>query len=349
MTSQIKLNGSWKEFNPIVKVNGVWKFCNYGYIKVLGQWKPFFIKNAGYFMGGVNQVPDGGSLTDLSTISKFSFESELQSVISSTLSAQTRAGTMPGLSNSGVAGYLAGGEAGSSVYNKIEKLSYLTESRSLLSATISGSVLAIGGLSYTGISGYIAGGYQTSPTSTWLSRIDKINYLTDTKSTLSATLGTANGNQSCVSNPKIAGYLRGGSNGGTRLEKLTFSSETMSTISTSLAWTDTGTGITESSINGYWNGIAASLSTRVQIIKMPYSTQTESNLGNKLSQVRQWPGAVTNYLTNGYWLGGNSSGPGLNVSGMDRFVYSTSVCSALPTTLISPVRQTGSLSNNGVL
>jgi hypothetical protein len=104
----------------------------------------------------------------------------------------------------------------------------------------------------TGNAGYFAGGGWP-----WTDSIDRIDFDDDTKFTLSATLARGRGHLSAVSNSGVAGYLWGGKYNDpptnaypydTRIEKLTFSGDTMSIISATLA-----TGVTSCNCSSFSN------------------------------------------------------------------------------------------------
>lgn len=347
---KIKVGGVWKDSSPAVKVSGSWNFCDTVFIKVAGVWKQTYRRKAGYLLGGTTQTTSGGTLVDNANVLRFNFELETNNVLSAQLSAITRAGTMPGVSNSGIAGYIAGGEGGSSSYSKIEKLLYFTETRSTLSATLPAAIIALSAVSNTGTAGYICGGYRITAPEGFIRAIYKLTYSTETISTISATLSTDDANITGFDNPKVAGYLRGGNLATTLMQKLTFSTESRSTVASGLGQSTGGSGITFASTRGYYNqGRLVNGTPTKKMYKMPYSTETEADIGDKLSSNRLWPGVVGDYLASGFFLGGNESVAGLNSSSIDKISFSTDNSSIVSQSLTTPVRQSASLSNNGIL
>ena len=115
--------------------------------------------NAGYFVGG-----DSGSALD--SIDRVDFDDDTRFTLGATLSfARTQ---ISGISNSGVAGYVAGGayNPGSGWTGRLDihKLTYNGDTTSVISATLGGTgrrQLGDAGMSNQGTAGYWAGGYST--------------------------------------------------------------------------------------------------------------------------------------------------------------------------------------------
>jgi hypothetical protein len=42
MTAWVKVAGTWRQFNPKVKVAGAWKTVSNGFVKVAGTWRKFY-------------------------------------------------------------------------------------------------------------------------------------------------------------------------------------------------------------------------------------------------------------------------------------------------------------------
>ena len=118
--------------------------------------------NAGYFVGG-----NGGSspyTTD--SIDRLDFGDETIFTLSATLSRGLNQAS--GVSNSGVAGYVAGGayNPGSGWTGRLDihKLTYNGDTTSVISATLANTgrrQLGDAGMSNQGTAGYWAGGYST--------------------------------------------------------------------------------------------------------------------------------------------------------------------------------------------
>ena len=140
---------------------------------------------AGYILGGGD---NDGSCGSSDVIVKLTFASDAISTISATLSARKR--TAAGLANSGVASYCIGGynNCGLGVGTTIDKLSHTTETRSVLSATVSSLLLAIscGASSNNGVAGYIAAGEDGFGGTGAKNQIGKLTFSNDTFSVISA-------------------------------------------------------------------------------------------------------------------------------------------------------------------
>ena len=114
--------------------------------------------NAGYFLGGYNSG-------NLDSIDRVDFDDDTRFTIGATLTLGRSQAA--GISNSGTAGYTAGGQyqpSGSWVaYLGIQKLTYSGDTVSLISATLASTgrkQLGDGGFSNSGTAGYWAGGYN---------------------------------------------------------------------------------------------------------------------------------------------------------------------------------------------
>jgi hypothetical protein len=115
--------------------------------------------NAGYFIGGYNS-------SNLDSIDRIDMDDDTRFTIAATLTyPQSQIG---GISNSGVAGYVAGGayNPGSGWTGRldIQKLTYDGDTTSVISATLANTgrrQLGDAGMSNQGTAGYWAGGYST--------------------------------------------------------------------------------------------------------------------------------------------------------------------------------------------
>jgi len=113
-------------------------------------------------------------------------------------------------------------------------------------------------LTYKRIAGYFGGGETVISPQTFTSGIDKITFLGDTKTTLSATLTTARGYLAGMANSGTAGYFAGGSDSGGRIsgiDKITFPGDTKTTLSAVLTTTRSSlAGMANSGVAGYFGG-----------------------------------------------------------------------------------------------
>ena len=85
----------------------------------------------------------------------------------------------------GVAGYVAGGSNGTVRVTRVDKITFPADTKTTLSATLTGIIYHSAGFANSGVAGYVAGG------ATLTDRIDKITFPADTKTTLSAVLTVA--------------------------------------------------------------------------------------------------------------------------------------------------------------
>jgi hypothetical protein len=183
---------------------------------------------AGYFAGGFD-------VNDYSFIDKLLFSDESRSTLTATLSQTIDSQSA---CNSTLAGYFAGGAGSSGYKSYIDKLLFSDESRSTLETVLSQTVWDQSACNSTSV-GYFAGGINDNDQNF----IDKLLFSNETRSTLAATLSQSIDSQSAC-NSTLAGYFAGGTNYNSQTEgtsyysfidKLLFSNETKSTLSTTLS------------------------------------------------------------------------------------------------------------------
>jgi uncharacterized protein (DUF2345 family) len=175
---------------------------------------------AGYFAGG-NQ----------SFIDKLLFSDETKSTLTAILSQSVYSHSA---CNSTLAGYFAGGW-NNHYQSFIDKLLFSNETISILTATLSRSVYSQSACN-SSLAGYFAGGVYND----YQSFIDKLLFSNDSRSTLTAILSQSVYAQSAC-NSTLAGYFAGGyyynngSNYYSFIDKLLFSDDSRSTLSTILS------------------------------------------------------------------------------------------------------------------
>ncbi len=81
---------------------------------------------------------------------------------------------------------MAGGYDGAD-HSNIDKVSFPLDTKTTLSATLTGGRSTAAGFANSAVAGYVAGGYSLG----YHINIDKVSFPADTKTTLSATLTTA--------------------------------------------------------------------------------------------------------------------------------------------------------------
>jgi hypothetical protein len=188
---------------------------------------------AGYWAGGSTGTPAYNVYS--STISKVTFSNDSMTTLSATLNGQKTVAAS--FSNSGTAGYYAGGYAGGGTV-EADKVAYSGDTRSTIASYLAASRgERPAGFANSGTAAYIAGGYNyNSPSAN--STIYKFSLPGDSRSTLAATLTNASYNLASASNNGVAGYISTGSgspSGTVSVDKLIYSTDTKSVLSSKLA------------------------------------------------------------------------------------------------------------------
>jgi hypothetical protein len=140
-----------------------------------------------------------------------------------------------GFSNSGVAGYVAGGL--DSPDATTEKFAFPSDTRSTLGTGLSYASGGQAGMSNKGVAGYVAGG---SGASGLHAGVDKFAFPSDTRSTLGTGLSEARVFLAGMANSGVAGFAGGGSvtsntDRRTTVDKFAFPADTRSTLGTGLS------------------------------------------------------------------------------------------------------------------
>lgn len=299
---------------------------------------------AGYMAGGF------GNGVDYTDIDKLVFSNETASKLSSVLDTVKDSNAM--ISNSGTAGYVLGGTnyAINTVYTNANKISFSSDTRSLVaSAFPSGGRFSAVGLEQKLNAGYISNGSAVTPL-TPLNTMSKFLFASDTPSSISATTTNSMASSGVVLDENV-GYIIGGVTASltfSNVDKITFSTETKSVISSSLT-TPRGVPASISNIkkSGYILGGANGPGTLVysEISKLTYSSETMSNISAVLPN--QWSfqsTGVSNYGISGYTMGGGINGGGQQ-SAINKLTMSNETISTSSAT-IGAVRTGGTFSNN---
>lgn len=308
---------------------------------------------AGYSIGGYSSTTFG-----ITGIDKIAFSNDAVSGIAATLSVGKFYAS--NLSNSGVAGYIGGGQTASANSSTIEKLTFSSEARSNLSATYGtprGD--SHGAMSNSGTAGYAGGGVNGSGTS--VNSIDKILYSNDTTSTLSAVLpwstygrrrnpGTAN---SGTAGYTFGGYnypepLDGGVFGNTAtILKLAFSGETTSKLAAEL--TNRMNEMAAFSNNGVASIISGGSGGGANFNKFTYSNETRSitalysSAGRSMTQGGMAHSGVAGYIVGEY------SGAVPYMINPGKYLFSNDTYSYLSGSLTTGTYATTGIANSGVL
>jgi len=292
---------------------------------------------AGYIMGGA-----GGYLD---TVDRFSFPSDARTTLGTGLSSARHSGA--GMSNSGTAGYAAGGgTTGNTPQTTVDKFAYSDDSRSTLGTGLADTRTNVPfGFSNSGTAGYIGGGWSSTG-STSIDKTDKFAFSNDSRSTISDTLVATVQYIGGMTNSGTAGYTLGGYAGGanlSRVEKLPFSTDTFSTLGTGLSVAvRIGSGMANSGTAGYASG-GYSSAYEDHVDKFAFSNDSRSTLGTGLSAGSGNHSGYANSGVAGYFSGGTGLG-----SATDKFSFADDSRSS-GTTLSGSRHYMSAAANEGAL
>jgi len=129
------------------------------------------------------------------------------------------------------AAYMVGGTDAPGPYNsRYDKIAYSTDTKSTLTAVISGNIGSRGGAS-SPIAGYTMGGLFPASPDSKSSKIDKLTYATSTNSQLTGTLDDSQTWGGAGGGSSTAGYLCGGYNPDiSDIRKVTYATDTIQTL-----------------------------------------------------------------------------------------------------------------------
>jgi hypothetical protein len=254
--------------------------------------------------------------------------------------------------NSSLAGYFAGGfstgEYSSGYQHFIDKLLFSNELRSTLAATLSRLVESQSACNST-LAGYFAGGMNSS--GNYQNFIDKLLFSSESQTTLTATLSQTVYVQSAC-NSTLAGYFAGGQNYSSVyyyqsfVDKLLFSDESRSTLTTTLSQSVLYQSACNSSLSGYFaGGYNGGNKYQSFIDKLLFSNETRTTLTATLSQSIDGQSACNSSLA-GYFAGGSASN---FQSYIDKLLFSNDSRSTLSTTLSQTVVYQSACQSGGIL
>ena len=256
------------------------------------------------------------------------------------------------------AGYFATGQAGPQL-TSMEKVNYATDTPSAIPSNLPAARYATGAISAFDCGaenivkptstpsptlfqegpniGYIINGVD-APGDNRFSSTDKLNFTSDTTTRSPSANSTYKASQAASVHSSTAGYRAGGrvNSGSTssRIEKLTFSSESFAVVPASgnLSLARYGFSGTSSPTAGYFGGGKSPAYSTMD--KLTFSNDTIAYTpGANLTIGRDEPGATGN-TTHGYFGGGN---PGPR-STMDKLTYSNDTTAASPGAALSVPR-----------
>jgi hypothetical protein len=178
--------------------------------------------------------------------------------------------------------------------------------------------------------------------------IDKLDFATETKSTLVAVIATASYSAASASNNGTAGYTWGGvvvDATGTRTNetnKLDYATETISAatvLAENRAWQ---VGVANSPTNAYMAGGTTSAGVQSWVHVWTFSSDTWAADATSLSSATYGMAPMSDNGSYGYWAGGY--GP---LTRIDRTDFSDGTLSTIVATLPSEGNQIGGASNSG--
>jgi hypothetical protein len=156
-----------------------------------------------------------------------------------------------------------------------------------------------------------------------------------------------------MTNYGVAGYLGGGQDSGSnflnRIDKLTFSNETKSTLSATLSNTAySQAGMADSDVAGYFGGGYTGSAELNVIDKITFPADTKTTLSATLSSQRGWVTGVADSGVAGYFGGGGEAGGATYLSGIDKIAFPADTKSTLAATLSQTKYGMGSFADCGV-
>ena len=175
---------------------------------------------AGYSAGGF----DGSNY--LSVTNKFTFPADTRTTITSLAQNKYAAA---GFANNGVSGYVCGGYGTATPSNTIDNYAFPSDTFSTLGIVLSGGgAYVCAGMANDQVAGYIGGGVDGVE----LSRVDKVSFPSNTKST-TTSLSAARYDIGACADVNVAGYFGGGYGTAGRVatvNRMSFPSDTVTTI-----------------------------------------------------------------------------------------------------------------------
>lgn len=195
-------------------------------------------------------------------------------------------------------------------------------------------------------------GYLASPRKDGVgyasARIEKFNFVTESRTTISATMPDTRGAMAGIGDATTAGYFAGGINYPSvynTTQKLTYSGETRSEIGstfTTARFNNKGFG-NSSGTNGYMAGGQDLSSFYNTTRKLAFSSDTWSDISAVLSSNRSGAGTASNPTMAGYFAGGYNGST--TTSSIDKLSFTGEVMSTLSAALPTAADNLGMMSN----
>lgn len=287
-----------------------------GYIASTQNLKNVPFSNYGYYQGGY---------TPFSYTQRIDYTTESNGLLPSANNTQGNIDAHSG-SSSNTAAYFGLGSAPGGVSTIVNKLTYLTEAM----VAVPGASFPTPGrydpaalTSFT--NGYFGGGFSPGPTIH--SKIEKLNYASETSSSMPATkLVTGRYHLGSAGNTTQGYFVQGITPSDySNIEKLVYSTDTISqaiSAATNIRSYIAGTS-TESA--GYFGGGSGNTGTVSFISKLSFPIDTWSQTPANLNTARYNVESVGNTKTNGYFMGGWQY-----VTTTERISYASETVAAVP-------------------
>jgi hypothetical protein len=274
--------------------------------KNFANWKEY--STYGYYTGG-----GSGSGPTFSIIDRLDFSSETVTTPTSKLSQQRQ--LLSATSSTSYGYFGAGSTPGFLFISSIERLDFSSETVSTLVSRLSTSKSSLSATSSSSY-GYFGGGEipaATTPGTAAISTIDRLDFSTETISVPTPKL-VQRRKLSATSNVSTSyGYFGGGSDplsgGGinyySTIERLDFSNETISILTSKLPQQKDSLSATSSGSYGYFGGGNDPLSLGVSTIdRLDFLTETTSVARQRLSSTTRLGISATSSGSYGYFGGG---------------------------------------------
>lgn len=307
--------------------------------------------NTGFIFGGYKNTSPAAIQ---SSIQKLAYGTETRTSSSSTLSAATYGSAA--MSNLNTAAYIATGQGTGSpaAITSIDKLVYASETRSTISATVPTAFYTGFELTNGTTAGYFGGG-ANDVVGGFLRDVYKLTYSSEARTTLANTLSRYSGSHQSMYNLTTAGYMAGGygnttsptASSGllTNIDKITYSSDAISTIGTTLdAGLNSGAGFSNGSTAGYMAG--GNENVKVSTIrKLTFSSETRSTISATLSVAKTSQQGTSNTTTAGYIYGGSKVDE-IYTDVIEKLTFSGETRSTIGATLATVLYFPGAASGN---
>jgi hypothetical protein len=184
-------------------------------------------------------------------------------------------------------------------------------------------------------------------------QIGKLNFISETTSTSSATTSTNNASYGGVANSGTAGYYLGGYYAGPNrrsvIDKIIFATDTRSSITNLPTAVNGVTAFANQGTAAYKpGGTNQSVNPINEIAKILFSNDTVSTLGATISEAREAQGSFGNKSVAGYVIGGTTPAVGGASQRGDKLTFSTETNANLGSFISPKKRYLMSFNNDAV-